>query len=172
MRVEPLSKALGAELVDFDITRPCTTEEAAELRRLFTDYHLLLVRGQDVTAEDQTIVYQPPHLGPKTLLVNELQTSHIVELPRDEGEALLQEVFSLLYGTADLYTHDWEPDDVIIWDNLALQHCRPAEMGSFRRHLRRQSLDGWYTDDGVIDWVDTVVRYEAIQPEVAAGAAK
>ncbi len=298
MRVEPLSKALGAQLVDFDITRPCPTEQVAELRRLFTEYHLLVVRGQDVSAEDQTrfvgyfgpvhvvkstgkqetfvsnredrmigtgttrllwhndgtygphpgigtslwaqelaprsvptvftnairvletmpealrariqplhamhmkdshvertdkrwraeeisadaapgryvtyvhpIVYQPPHLRPETLLVNELQTSHIVELPRDEGEALLQELFSLLYEKADLYTHEWEPDDVIIWDNLALQHCRPAEMGAPRRHLRRQSLDGWYTDDGVIDWVDTVVRYEAIQSEAVAGAA-
>jgi taurine dioxygenase len=299
MRVEPLSKALGAELVDFDITRPCTTEEAAELRQLFTEYHLLLVRGQQPSAEDQTrfvgyfgpvhvvkstgavetyvsnredrmigtgttrllwhndgtygahpgigtslwaqelgsgsvptwftnairvletmpdslrarieplhamhmkdchvertdqrwreeeipadaapgrfltyvhpMVYQPPHLQPKTLLVNELQTSHIVELPRDEGEALLQEVFSLLYDPAGVYTHEWEPDDVIIWDNQALQHCRPAEMGEARRHLRRQSLDGWYTDNGVLDWVDTVVRYDAIQPETVGGASR
>jgi taurine dioxygenase len=296
MQVVPLSKALGAELVDFDITRPCTTAEVAELRQLFCEYHLLLLRGQDVTAEDQTrfvgyfgplhlvrstgametfvsnredrmigtgttrllwhndgtygehpgiatclwaqelesgtvptmftnairvldgmpgalrsrieplhalhlkdthvertdqrwreeeipadavpgrfvsyvhpIVYQPPHLRPKTLLVNELQTSHVVDLPRDEGEALLQELFSLLYEKADLYNHAWKPDDVLIWDNLALQHCRPAEMGAPRRHLRRQSVDGWYTEDGVLDWRDTVVRYEAIQPETIAG---
>jgi taurine dioxygenase len=296
MRVVPLSNAVGAELVDFDITRPCSPEEAAELRRLFCEYHLLLVRGQELTPEDQTrfvgyfgpvhvvkstgaletyvsnredrmigtgttkllwhndgtygahpgigtslwaqemepgtvptmftnairvleaipdglrarieplhalhmkdchvertdqrwreeemppdaapgrfvtyvhpIVYQPPHLRPKTLLVNELQTSHIVDLPRDEGEALLQELFSLLYEKADVYGHAWEPNDVIIWDNLALQHCRPAEMGTPRRHLRRQSLDGWYTEDGVLDWVDTVVRYDAIQPEAVGG---
>jgi hypothetical protein len=43
-------------------------------------------------------------------------------------------------------------------------------MGRPRRHLRRQSVDGWYTEDGVLDWRDTVVRYEAIQPETIAGA--
>jgi hypothetical protein len=25
--------------------------------------------------------------------------------------------------------------------------------------LRRQSLDGWYTDDGLLDWEETVVAY-------------
>lgn len=299
MRAVPLCEALGAELVDFDVARPCTASEAAELRRLFCDHHLLLVRGQEVTADDQTrfvgyfgpvhvvrstgavetyvsnredrmigtgttkllwhndgtygehpgiatslwaqdvdsgsvptmftnavrvlesmpdglrsrieplhamhmkdthvertdtrwreeeipadappgrfptyihpLVYQPPHLVPKTLLVNELQTSHIVELPRDEGEALLQELFALLYENAELYSHTWEPNDLMIWDNLALQHCRPAEMGIPRRHLRRQSVDGWYAQDGELDWRDTVVRYEAIEPEKATGAVK
>ena len=54
MRVVPLSEALGAELVDFDIGRPCSDAEQAELRELFSTHHLLLVRGQDVAAEDQS----------------------------------------------------------------------------------------------------------------------
>ena len=54
MRVEPLSEALGAELSDFDIARPCSAAEQAELRELFCEHHLLLVRGQDVTADDQS----------------------------------------------------------------------------------------------------------------------
>jgi alpha-ketoglutarate-dependent taurine dioxygenase len=46
---------------------------------------------------------------------------------------------------------------VIIWDNLALQHCRPVEMGLPIRRLRRQSIDGWYRADGLLDWQETVV---------------
>ena len=287
MQVVPLSEVLGAELVDFDITRPQTEDDQAELRRLFREHHLLLVRGQDVTEEDQNrfvgafgpihvsqatgtlaayvtngedrlvgvgttellwhndgtygehpgigtslwaqdlelgavptmftnavrvlehlpdelrarieplhalhmkdtavertnqrwraadiepdsapdryvthvhpIVYQPPHLDEQTILVNELQTSHIVELPDDAGEELLQELFARLYASESVYRHEWQPNDLIIWDNLALQHCRPTEMGTLRRHLRRQSLDGWYGDDGVLEWHDTVV-YDA-----------
>src|SRR6266566_2971323 len=53
MRSVPLSEALGAELLDFDITRPCGRAEQAELRDLFCEHHLLLVRGQGVTADDQ-----------------------------------------------------------------------------------------------------------------------
>jgi taurine dioxygenase len=286
MRVVPVSEALGARLVDFDITQPCTPDEQAELRALFCEHHLLLVREQDVHAEDQTrfvgyfgpvhtradgmketfvtnvteegvpaartgtarliwhqdgtyglrpgiatslwaqevepasvptlfanaeralermpaglrarieplhalhlrnlhdertdyrwreenipadaepgqflrhehpIVYPMPHTDQNTILVNQLLTSHVVELPRDEGEELIQELFSVIYADDNIYAHHWQTNDVIIWDNLALQHCRPVEMGLPVRRLRRQSIDGWYTDDGLLDWQETVV---------------
>jgi taurine dioxygenase len=288
MRVVPVSDALGAELAGFDITRACSPEEQSELRDLFCKYHLLLVRGQDVTAEDQSrfvgyfgplhtradgmketyvtnitgeggpaartgtarliwhqdgtyglrpgiatslwaqdvapdsvptlfanavralermpadlrtrieslhalhlrnshdertdyrwreeniptdaqpgqflrhvhpIVYQMPHTDQQTILVNELLTSHVVELPREEGEALIQELFSVIYADNNVYTHHWQTNDVIIWDNMALQHCRPVEMGLPPRRLRRQSIDGWYADDGLLNWQETVVAY-------------
>jgi alpha-ketoglutarate-dependent taurine dioxygenase len=287
LRAVPISNVLGAELSDFDLKRPCGPQEQAELRRLFAEHHLLLVRGQEVTDQDQTrfvgyfgplhvkrdgttetsvsnqggtgvatgqarliwhqdgtygprpgiatslwaqevaqdavptiyanavglldrlpadlraqidqlhvingkdakvertdtryregdvsadaltdrvaryeqpIVYETPHTGQKTILVSELFTSHVVELPRDEGEALLQELFARLYAEDNVYTHNWQANDLIIWDNMALHHCRPADMGAAARQLRRQSLDGWYTDDGVLDWPETVVAYSA-----------
>jgi taurine dioxygenase len=108
---------------------------------------------------EHPIVYQMPHTDQKTLLVNELMTSHVAGLPRAEGEALLQQLFSLIYATDNVYTHHWQTDDVLIWDNFALHHCRPAEMGLPVRRLRRQSLDGWYTDRGLLDWQETVVAY-------------
>jgi taurine dioxygenase len=288
MQTVPLSEALGVQLTDFDIKGSCDPGEQAELRRLLCDHHLLLVRGQDVTADDQSrfvanfgplhtradgmketyvtnfteagapaartgtakliwhqdgtyglrpgiatslwaqevapnsvptlfssgvralermpsdlrarieplhalhlrdthqertdyrwfeadvpvdsepnrfvrqehsLIYQLPHTDQKTVMVNELLTSHVIELPRDQGEALIQELFSLIYAEDNIYTHHWQTNDVIIWDNLALQHCRPAEMGLPVRRLRRQSLDGWYTDEGLLDWTETVVAY-------------
>ena len=286
MRAVPLSDALGVELADFDITRSCTADEQAELRELFCEHHLLLVRGQALTADDQSrfvgyfgplharadgmketyvtnvtdegepaprtgtarliwhqdgtyglrpgiatslwaqevapdavptlyanavralermpaelraridslhvvhlrdleeertdyrwreenipadarpgrflrhehpIVYRMPHTDQDTILVNELLTSHVAELPRDAGEALIQQLFAEIYADDNVYEHHWQTNDVLIWDNLALQHCRPAEMGLPTRRLRRQSIDGWYTRDGLLDWQETVV---------------
>ena len=108
---------------------------------------------------EHPIVYPMPHTDQKTILVNELLTSHVVELPLEEGEALIQELFSLIYADDNVYAHHWRTNDVIIWDNLALQHCRPAEMGLPVRRLRRQSIDGWYSDNGLLDWQETVVAY-------------
>src|SRR5262245_7327806 len=54
MRVVPVSDALGVQLSDFDIARPCSPAEQSELRELFCRHHLLLVRGQQLTAGDQT----------------------------------------------------------------------------------------------------------------------
>jgi taurine dioxygenase len=278
MRVVPVSDVLGVELLDLDLKRQCSTGEQAELRRLFCDHHFILVRGQEVSDDDQDrfvgyfgpvhiwsdgrretyvtnrsdeaitpgtapimwhsdgtfgprpgiatslwaeqvapevvptiyanavrvldrlppdlrdridtmsalhlrdtyakradrdwcleevpadvppgrffcaeqpIVYLMPHSGRETLMVNELLTSHVVGMPRQESEALLQELFAYLYAPDNVYTHHWQTNDLIIWDNLALNHCRPAELGSALRHLRRLSLDGWYTGDGVLDW--------------------
>jgi taurine dioxygenase len=295
MRAMPLSDALGVQLVDFDITRPCPGAEQRELRDLFCRHHLLLVRGQDVTVDDQSrfvgyfgplharadgmketyvtnvaadgepaprtgtarliwhqdgtygprpgiatslwaqevasdavptlyanavralahmpadlraridplhvvhlrdleeertdyrwreenipadarpgrflrhehpIVYSMPHTDQHTILVNELLTSHVAELPLDEGEALIQELFALVYADDNVYTHHWQTNDVIIWDNLALQHCRPVEMGLPVRRLRRQSIDGWYTNkDELLGWQETVVASVSYERE-------
>ena len=104
------------------------------------------------------LIYTAPHSNQETLLVNQMLTSHIVELPEDEGEALIEELFSYLYRDENIYTHRWQNDDIIIWDNLAVQHRRSMDMGTGPRHLRRQSLDGWYRDDGsALEWKETAV---------------
>jgi alpha-ketoglutarate-dependent taurine dioxygenase len=277
MRGTALSEALGIELLDFDITKPCSPEDQAELRRLFTKHHLLLIRGQEPSNEDHDrfmanfglvslppgndgdagyvsnkgaglfgtgadqellwhadgtygpqpgiatsllakevstgsaptmfasairavdrlpaelrrrlealsavhvrdlqaaqsdqphrahgaaptaavrsyehpVLYRPPHLDARVLYVNPLLTSHIVGLAGPESQALLEELFGHIYAAANTYTHHWQPGDVVIWDNIALQHRRPKATGSSTRHLRRLSLDGWNTGSGLMEW--------------------
>ncbi|MGE3690094.1 MAG: TauD/TfdA dioxygenase family protein [Novosphingobium sp.] len=284
MRIRKLSTELGTELLDYDPTRPSSPEEQAQLRALFCEHHLLLIRGQaptiadqdrftryfgplslmrngehaghvsnlgpdkdydgavvtgqsrllwhadgtygvnpgigtsllavEVTPEttptqfvsaagalqrlppalrqrieglkavhyrkisleqtnkririedipadeakgatfrgyEQPLIYRLPHAEIDVLFVNELATSHIVGLDPQEGEGLIQELFSQIYQAEYVYTHHWQPGDLLIWDNIALQHCRPQDLGEAPRHLRRLSLDGWNGPDGVLDW--------------------
>jgi taurine dioxygenase len=285
MRTEPVSGVLGVRLIDFDITRPATHAEQRQLRALLVEHHLLLIRGQAVTADDQSrfvanfgpvhtrddgmketyvanltadgeptsrtgtarllwhqdgtygarpgiatclwaqevaagavptqfanavraldnlsadlraqvedlhavhlrdmwdertdvrwreadadptsppdryvrwahpIAYHMPHQDRRTLLVHELMTSHVVNMAAGESEALIQRLFTSLYVDDNVYEHVWQTNDVVIWDNLALHHCRPAEMGLPVRRLRRQTIDGWYSDAGLVDWPETV----------------
>lgn len=110
-----------------------------------------------VASQEHPIVYQLPHCDQKTLFACHQMTSHVVGMRRAEGEALLQGLWSRIYAPGNVYSHHWRSGDLIIWDNMALHHGR-AEMGSTVRHLRRQSLDGWYRDDGgVLDWPESVV---------------
>ena len=51
-------------------------------------------------------------------------TSRVVELPDDESEALLQELFDVLYDPTEVYEHTWQVGDLVVFDNLALQHAR------------------------------------------------
>lgn len=106
----------------------------------------------NVRSHEHPVLYRPPHLDEKVLYVNRLMTSHIAGLPQAESQALLEELFGAIYRDDNTYTHHWQQGDVVIWDNIALQHRRPRATGAATRHLRRLSLDGWNTGQGILEW--------------------
>ena len=83
------------------------------------------------------VVLSHPATGRPILFVNELMTDSIVELGADESESLLRELFASFDDPAITYHHRWQADDLIVWDNLALQHGRTEIPAGQRRSLRR-----------------------------------
>jgi alpha-ketoglutarate-dependent taurine dioxygenase len=73
-------------------------------------------------------VYYPSNGGAHgpALFVTEHQTSHLVGVDLAESELMLQECFAALYGPDNQYVHAWKLHDVLIWNNLAVQHGRPT----------------------------------------------
>ena len=65
------------------------------------------------------------------------QTDALLPLPQDESVALLDDLFAHLYRPAHTYVHEWEPHDLVLWDNHALQHSRPEVGVEQPRTLRR-----------------------------------
>ena len=45
-------------------------------------------------------------------------------------------LYAHLYDPANVYAHEWQPNDLVIWDNLTVQHARP-EPNAVPRTLRR-----------------------------------
>ena len=78
-----------------------------------------------------------PVSGRPYLNVFEMQTSRVEGLPPDESEALLQELFGYLYAPDNVHEHVWHKGDLVIWDNLAIQHGRRDQQATARRRLRR-----------------------------------
>jgi len=74
--------------------------------------------------------------GIPTLFLCLQHTDRILGIPRDESDALLREVYARMYHPDAVYTHQWEPADLVIWDNLTVQHARP-EPNAVPRTLRR-----------------------------------
>jgi alpha-ketoglutarate-dependent taurine dioxygenase len=96
--------------------------------------------GTPVPHVTQPVVLAHPRTGVPVLFVNALWTSHVVELPVDESEALLDELFAAIAAPENVYEHQWRQGDCVIWDNLAVQHGRPGFEGlGARRSLRRVS---------------------------------
>ena len=79
---------------------------------------------------EHPVLFQPPHLAHTAIIASEQMTTHVVGVAHDEGEGFLQDLYSHIYADSNVYTHHWQPNDVIIWDNIALHHSRPEEVGN------------------------------------------
>jgi len=114
----------------------------ADLRVRVDGKHAIHVTGQldrggyadgevlQATRQQELMVTTPiesphPRTGRSMLYVSEQSTSEIIELPAEESEALLMELFAHLYDPAHVLEHHWRQGDLVIWDNLSVQHGRP-----------------------------------------------
>jgi taurine dioxygenase len=86
---------------------------------------------------DREAVLAHPATGRPVLYVNEGQTARFNELDEAESDNLLSELFEVLYAPDAVYEHAWRTGDLVIWDNILLQHGRPALDGVVRRKLQR-----------------------------------
>jgi alpha-ketoglutarate-dependent taurine dioxygenase len=105
-----------------------------------------LADAPDAPNHVHPIVLTHPLTGRPVLFVNELMTDSIVELAPDDGEALLQQLFAAFDDPSVTYRHRWQEGDVIVWDNIALQHGRTDIPPGQSRSLRRYQI-AW-TDGG------------------------
>jgi taurine dioxygenase len=80
--------------------------------------------------------------GRTALYVSRLMTSKIVELPQDESDAVLAELFDYTEKPEVVYEHVWTPGDFVVWDNRCLNHARTDFSEGERRLLRRTTVVG------------------------------
>jgi taurine dioxygenase len=94
-------------------------------------------RAQEVSTV-KPVVQRHPRTGKPILYVGQQNTREIVGLPHDESEALLQTLFSYLYSPANVYEHSWNEGDLLVFDNVAMQHGRGyVELNGPTRTLRK-----------------------------------
>ncbi|MDC0033680.1 TauD/TfdA family dioxygenase [Alphaproteobacteria bacterium] len=80
--------------------------------------------------------------GRTALYISRLMTSKIIELPDDESQAVLAELFDHTERPEIVYEHVWTQDDFVIWDNRCLNHARTDFSEGERRLLRRTTVFG------------------------------
>ncbi len=85
------------------------------------------------------VVNRHARTGKPYLMVSEDLTVCIAGLGEAESAELLQELFAQLYAPDNLYTHHWRVGDIIVWDNLAVQHAR-GPISAAPRALQRVSI--------------------------------
>lgn len=78
-----------------------------------------------------------PRTGEPIMYLNASHSDRIVELEADQSESVIENLFQRLYDPANRYEHHWRKGDLVIWDNLALQHARPKVVPGATRKLQR-----------------------------------
>jgi taurine dioxygenase len=68
-----------------------------------------------------------PRTGQLVLFVTEHHATRIHELAPEDSDRVLAELFAHLYAPERVYVHRWQLYDLVIWDNLAIQHARPED---------------------------------------------
>ena len=132
----------------YDALDAATKEQLHRLQALFVAEYDPAIRGRAGRHRDlavdptypravHPVVVAHPVTNRPVLYVNRTQIDRIVGLPADESEALLQKLFEVVYRPEHTYEHHYRPHDLVVWDNLALQHGRPALAAGTPRQLRR-----------------------------------
>ncbi len=88
------------------------------------------------------VVRVHPENGRKALFVSEHFTTRIVGLPQDESNALLAELFAHTSQASLIYRHQWQPHDMVFWDNRSVTHLAAGTPENLRRKLYRTTIEG------------------------------
>lgn len=84
------------------------------------------------------IKYIHPRTGKPVLYVSQQTTRELIGFGPEESEELLQTLFAHLYAPASVYEHTWQDGDLMVFDNIALQHARSnVELHGPKRTLRK-----------------------------------
>jgi taurine dioxygenase len=86
------------------------------------------------------VVIAHPRTGRPTLYVNPLFTARIEGLEPGESDRLLDELFTPATLPELQFRVHWQPDTLILWDNLAVQHYGASDYYPQRRVLARATF--------------------------------
>ncbi len=121
-------------------------------------------RPGDVKKDIKSIhpaVIKHPETDVPLLYLNENFTVGLVDMPEEESAALLKQVFEQANSPEHVLCHSWTPNDVVIWDNLGVQHLARADYEGLRRMHRVVAQDPYLRTERYVG--DTVSINTAIQ---------
>lgn len=123
--------------------RGAQQEERARGGRAITEYELSEAQLKSVPDVEVPVVRTHPVTKRKGLFVNEAHTSRMCGMPEDEGNALLEQLYRHIVQPEFLYTHHWQPGDLLMWDNVAVQHKATFDYDlPLRRLMYRTTVRG------------------------------
>jgi alpha-ketoglutarate-dependent taurine dioxygenase len=99
--------------------------DATDQRRTYITDDVMVVDFGSKQQLRLPIAYTHPRTGQTLLYVSPQLTHHVEGLDPEESEALLSALFDHMYAEPNQFTFHWRQGDLLVWDNLTMQHARP-----------------------------------------------
>ena len=90
------------------------------------------------------LVYEQSDTGKKILHVSPWFAEGIEGMENEEGDALLRDIIAHVLRPELMYFHEWQPDDMVLWDNWRMLHCSTGVPPNETRIMRRTTIVGDY----------------------------
>jgi taurine dioxygenase len=91
-------------------------------------------------AADHPLAYKHPDTGETVLFMSQNHVDCILGVSAETSAALIEQLAAHIQRPEIMFSHAWRPKDLVIWDNIALQHARTDFDPKYRRHLRKLML--------------------------------
>jgi len=88
------------------------------------------------------LVIRHPDTGRRALYVSPLITARVEGLPKDESDALLEDLFRYQEDDDIIFEHKWAAGDLVMMDNRSITHARKDFPAGEPRMLRRTMVEG------------------------------
>ena len=92
---------------------------------------------RELPGPSHPIVRTHPETRKKALYLGRRFGGYIPGLTLEDSEALLDELWASAALPQDVWTQEWQVEDLIIWDNRCTMHRRDAFSGQGRRRMHR-----------------------------------
>ena len=88
------------------------------------------------------LVWHHPETGRAILNLSSLNVEGVLGLPLEEGNALIEELLAHLANPAFSYIHEWQENDMVLWDNRRTLHFALGHPLDQVRVVHRTTIKG------------------------------
>tara|TARA_Y100001970_G_scaffold294146_1_gene447525 strand:+ start:13512 stop:14327 length:816 start_codon:yes stop_codon:yes gene_type:complete len=103
-------------------------------------------RSKDEKDESSDVVHPLVRVLPESnkecIYLNPNRIDHILDLPFQEGDKILDQLLDFCTSPRFIYKHRWKVGDVVIWDNRRSMHKVEYNYGNSSREMMRILLEG------------------------------
>lgn len=104
------------------------------------------------------LVLVQPETGRKVLKLSPMHAKYICGMDMADSDALLHRLADHLVDDRYAYYHDWQPDDMMLWDNWRVIHCYTGVPLDATRRTRRTTIAGDYARGRYLHSSDETAR--------------